>query len=113
MRCPGALHGTGSAPGAPGTPENTTGAPGSMPIVAQVPGWKLGLVMSKGAAALVMCASCSLLDVEHACSLTTWRIEAQGPNYPWLGPGLHQWRTLPGLFPDELTPLQPENGLPY
>ena len=28
-----------------------------------------------------------------------------GPNYPWSGPGPHQWQASPRLVPDELTPL--------
>ena len=51
-------------PDTPGTPENTKGTPGSMTIGACVPGGKLGPRTSKGAAALVLCARSSGLDVE-------------------------------------------------
>ena len=55
------LYGAG---GAPGALENTIGAPGSMPIGAQVPGRKLGPGTSRGAAALVLCARSGTLNVE-------------------------------------------------
>ena len=48
----------------PGVPENTIGVPGSMLIGARVPGGKLSPVLSKGSAALVLCARSSVLDVE-------------------------------------------------